>query len=327
MSMLQDTLARLSFLKKEDIYIATNTEYLPAVRKQIGKKIPIENVIVEPSLRDTTACIGLAAVYIAKKYPDEIMAIVYADHLIKNKKEFIQKLKVAEKLARSENTLNIIAVKAKYPNTKLGYIKIGRMLKHPGEAEIATFEKFIEKPNYKTAVRFLNSYKYLWNTGLYVWKVSTILQKLKKYTPNTWQNLMKIQKAIGTKNQQEAMQKYYPRCDKISIDYGIMEHLEPKEVRVIPAELGWSDVGTWESILEELVKGDKKNFVKGNHIGIDTRGSLIYGNNKKIIATIGIKDLIIVEANDALLICDKKHSHYVKKIVEKLQKTSFKNLL
>ncbi len=327
-TMLQDTIERLDFLKPQDIYIATNAEYETTVRKQTSNIIPPQNIIIEPALRDTAPCIGLAAAYIAKHHPHEVMSIIYADHLIQKKDEFIKKLKIAEKLAQSENTLNIIEVKAKYPNVTLGYVKIGKMLKETDGIEIFSFEKFTEKPDLQTAISFLQSYKYLWNTGLYVWKVDTILQKFKKHQPNTYQNLLKIQKAIGTKNEKKAIQELYPLCDKISIDYGIMEKIDPKEVRIIPSELGWSDVGTWESIFEELAKNEKSNVVKGKHLSIDTTGSLIYGDGKKLIATIGVKDLIIVETENALLICNKKRSHDVKKMVEKLHKSAaYKKLL
>ncbi|MFO0780591.1 MAG: sugar phosphate nucleotidyltransferase [Candidatus Gracilibacteria bacterium] len=326
-TMLQDTLARLDFLKPEDIYVSTNAEYESVVREQTAGKIPSSHIILEPALRDTAPSIGLAATYLAKKHPKEVMAIIYADHLIQKKEEFIKKIKVAEKLAREENSLNIIEVKAKFPNVNLGYVKIGKMLRELNGVEVFAFEKFTEKPDLKTAIAFLNSYKYLWNTGLYVWRIETILNKFKKHLPGTYANLQKIQKSIGTKNEKTVIQQLYPLCDKISIDYGIMEKIDPKEVRIIPAELGWSDVGTWDSIFSELVQGNDNNLIKAKHVGIDTQGSLIYGTKDKLIATIGVKDLVIVETNDAILICDKKRSHDVKKIVEKLQKAKLKKLL
>jgi mannose-1-phosphate guanylyltransferase len=317
-TMLQDTIARLDFLKPSDIYIATNAAYLATVQKQIKGKVPVENIIVEPDLRDTAPCIGLAATYLSKKSPKEVMAIIYADHLIQNKTEFVRKLKIAEKIAQKENTINIIEVKAKFPNVNLGYVKIGKMLKQVDGADVYAFERFTEKPDAATAKKFLQSYKYLWNTGLYVWKIDTILKHYKKNQPNTYAQLMKIKAQIGTKKEQEALKSFYPKCDKISIDYGIMEKVNPKEVRIIPAELGWSDVGTWESIFDETAAAPSANIIKGRHIGIDTKGSLVYGGGKKLIATIGIKDLVIVETDDAILVCKKDRSQDVKKIVEKL---------
>ena len=321
-TMLQETIDRLDFLKPEDIYISTNQKYVDIVKKQSFRQIPRENIIIEPALRDTAPCIGLAAIYLAQKNPDDVMSIIYADHLLQKKDEFKKKLQIAEKLAREENTLNVIEVKAKFPNVNLGYVKIGKMIKEVNGVEIFSFEKFIEKPVLETARTFLQSYKYLWNTGFYVWKISTILAKFQEHLPTTYLQLQKIKKHIGTAKEQDALTQYYPVCDKISIDYGIMEKVDPQEVRIIPAELGWSDVGTWESIFEELAMNEKSNLIKAKHIAIDTQGSVIYGNSKKLIATIGIRDLVIVETEDALLVCPKNRSQDVKKIVEKLKKRS-----
>ncbi len=326
-TMLQETIDRLNFLAPEDIYISTNEDYEDIVREQSHRKIPSGNIIIEPALRDTAPCIGLAALYLAQKNPDDIMSIIYADHLVQKKDEFKKKLKIAEKLAREENTLNVMEVKAKFPNVNLGYVKIGKMIKEINGVEIFSFERFIEKPDLETARTFLQSYKYLWNTGFYVWKISTILHKFKKHLPETWHQLQTIKKHLGTKNEKSALLQHYPLCDKISIDYGIMEKVDPKEVRIIPAELGWSDVGTWESIFDELALHEKSNLIKGKHLSIDTQGSVIYGNSNKLIATIGIKNLVIVETQDALLVCAKDRSQDVKKIVEKMKKTNLRKLL
>ncbi len=319
-TMLQETIERLKFLKPSDIYISTNKEYKHIVLEQSKPyKIPVDQIIVEPALRDTAPCIGLAAIYVAHKNPDEVMSIIYADHLIQNSDEFIEKLKIAEQLAKKENTLNIIEVKAKFPNVNLGYVKIGKPLKEINDTQIYSFEGFTEKPNYEKAKKFLQSYKYLWNTGYYVWKTKTILSYYKNHQPETYEHLMEIRKTLGSQKEDAALKKHYPLCEKISIDYGIMEKVDPKIVRIIPAELGWSDVGTWESIMEELPKNKKGNLVKAAHIGIDSSNTLIYGNPNKLIATIGIDNLVIVDTEDALLVCKKDRSQDVKKLIEKLK--------
>jgi mannose-1-phosphate guanylyltransferase len=323
-TMLQETIARLNFLDKKDIFISTNEEYLHTVKKQAKGLVPPQNIFVEPALRDTAPGIGLAAVYLAaasgKKKTDEVMAVIYADHLIRDKGEFRKKLKVAEKLAREEDTLNIIEVKAKYPNVNLGYVKIGRMLKEKDGCEIYEFERFTEKPDITRARKFLQSYKYLWNTGLYVWKIETILSEYRKFLPKTAKILDRIRHAIGTAQEKSTLRKLYPLCEKISVDYGIMEKTDPSKVRIVPAELEWSDVGTWESIYEELSANKGSNLVRGNHLGIDTEGCLIYGYGKKTIATIGLKDMVVVETADAILVCKKERSQDVKKLVEMIQK-------
>ncbi len=319
-TMLQDTFNRLDFLNNKDIYVSTNEEHVSLVKEQLKGKLIPSNLIIEPALRDTAPCIGLAATVIGKKYPHEVMAIIYADHLIQNKKEFVEKLKIAEKLAIEEKSLNIIEVKAKYANVNLGYVKIGKMLKTIGGSEIYAFEKFTEKPDLAKALKLLESYKYLWNTGLYVWRTDIILEKYKKHLPKTYDSLKKIGDALGTAKEKSTIQSLYPLCEKISIDYGIMEKVDTSEVRIIPAELEWSDVGTWESIFEEISKNPKNNVVKGEYINIDSEGCLIYGTPKKLIATIGIKDVVIVETDDSLLVCKKSKSQDVKKLVESIKK-------
>jgi mannose-1-phosphate guanylyltransferase len=319
-TMLQETIDRLDFLSPSDIFISTNEDYKKIVIEQSKqKKIPNSNIIIEPALRDTAPGIGLAAAYIASKHPKEVMAVIYADHLIQNKKEFKQKLKIAAKIAEEEKTLNIIEVKAKYPNVNLGYVKIDKPLGTIDGTQIYSFDGFREKPSHEEAKKFVESYKYLWNTGLYVWRVDVILNSYKKHLPNTYALLKKIQENIGSDKEQTTLKKLYPKCDKISIDYGIMEKVAKSSVRIIPAELGWSDVGTWQSIMEEVPHNRQDNIIKSNHIGIDTNQTLIYSAvNGKLIATIGVEDLIIVDTKDALLICKKNRSHDVKKIVENL---------
>lgn len=342
-TLFQDTLDRIKFIGPKNIFIATGKEYEKEVRTESRKyKIPKENFIIETARKDTAACIGLAAIVMSKKTsPKEVMAVIYADHLVRDVKEFRKLLKIAEKIAQEEDTLNIIEVKARFPNVHLGYVKIGKLLREINGAEIYSFEKFIEKPDLEKAKKFLTSYKYLWNTGFYVWKIAKILEKFQQHMPQTYRELEKISHAIRSKNEHSekpkglkranslkiAIEKHYKKCEKISIDYGIMEKVSKHEVRIIPAELGWSDIGTWESIYDELTEENEKNLVKANTIEIDTKGSIIYGHDSKLIATIGIEDLVIVDTKDTLLVCHKGRSQEVKKIVEQLQEKGLQRLL
>ncbi|MDP2625274.1 MAG: sugar phosphate nucleotidyltransferase [Candidatus Peregrinibacteria bacterium] len=326
-TLFQEAVSRLNFLKSEDIYIATNAEFVKEVKKQ-APMIPIKNIIVEPALRDTASCIGLAAAVIAKEHPNEVMAVIYADHLIKDQIKFKKKLRAAEKLAHEENTLNIIEVKAKFPNVNLGYVRIGKMLRMIDDQEVYSFEKFIEKPDLKTAKKFLQSYKYLWNTGIYVWKVETILNEYKKNLPDTYKKLMKMQNALGTPKEKAVIGKEYPTCEKISIDYAIMEKVDPTEVRIIPSNLGWSDIGTWQSLHDEVAKNPTANITKGNEMHFNTEGSIIYNSeDKKLVVAVGLKDMAIINTKDAILICDKHHSQDIKKVVEALKKKGRDDLL
>lgn len=270
-TLFQQTVSRLSFLeflKPEDIFVATNKDYVHFVREQ-APQIPEQNIFVEPAMRSTAACIGYAAMMLP---PEEVMAVVYADHLIRNTEEFAQKLSVAETLAREENTLNIIEVEATSPNTNFGYVKVGKVLaasagteahtpptttSQAAPTQIREFLEFKEKPDLETAKSYLSSGNYLWNTGIYVWRVSKILEALRAHLPDTYNKLEKI------KADPSLAETLYPLCANISIDYAVMEKIDPKEVRIIPSQLGWSDIGNFDTLFAELKKSGEHEKIKG----------------------------------------------------------------
>ncbi|OGJ41944.1 hypothetical protein A3I58_03995 [Candidatus Peregrinibacteria bacterium RIFCSPLOWO2_02_FULL_39_10] len=306
-TMLEETLSRVDFLRPKDIYLAINKNHLPIIKK-LHLGIPQKNIIIEPALRDTASCIGLAAAIIAKENPNEVMAVIYADHLIKNKKEFQKKLHIAEEIAKKENSLNIIEVTAKNPNTNYGYVKLGKLAKKIKDTEIYNLDSFTEKPDAKTAKTFVKSKKYLWNTGIYVWKTKTLLDEYKKLIPKTYEKLMEI--AAHPKK----TEILYPTLEKISIDYAIMEKVDPKKVRIIKADLGWSDIGNFEAIFNELSKSKKDNITRGETKILDCSGCLIYNHTPKPVIAIGLKDIVIIDTEDGLLISDKTASKRIKEI-------------
>lgn len=313
-TMLEDTIDRLDFLKKSDIFIAINKKHLELVKK-LCPKIPAKNIIIEPDLRDTASAIGFTAAIIEKRHPGEIMAVIYADHVIQNKKEFQKKLKIAEKIAKEENTLNIIEVVATEPNTNYGYVKLGRPHGKIAGTEIYELDRFIEKPDIETAKKFVKSGKYLWNTGIYVWKAKTLLNYYKKLLPDTYKKFTKMMLKYGTKWQNKVIENIYPSLKKISIDYAIMEKVDPKKVRIIKAKnLGLLDIGTWESVWKFLSKKSHKNTTLH-----DCKDCIIYSEdkNKKLIA-IGLKNMIVVDTKDGLLVCKKEDSKKIKELQSKL---------
>ncbi len=318
-TMFQETLERINFLDPSDIYIATNKKFVQEVEEQ-APNIPKENIIIEPALRDTASCIGLAAAVVAKHHPDEVMAVIYADHLIQNNDEFVQKLQIAAQVADQEKTLNIIEVNAKSPNVHLGYVQIGEKLTEVNGVAIHSFKQFTEKPDLETAKKFLESGDYLWNTGYYVWRVDTILDAYKQHLPNTYDRLMKIQESLDTPDETAVIETEYPECQKISIDYAIMEKVDPKQVRIIPADLGWSDIGTWESLHDELTENPEDNLVHGPGEAMDSTGTLIHNSEEKPVIALNLDNIAIINTKDALLVCDKSKSQDVKKVVEKLEK-------
>lgn len=312
-TMLEETLERLDFLSISDIYLAINEDHSQMV-KEILPSIPAENYIIEPALRDTASCIGLAAAIIEKKHPGEIMIVIYADHLIKNKTEFQTKVKLAAEIAEKEKTLNIVEVIATEPNTNYGYVKIHQPGMDYNGHQVHNLDSFIEKPDYQTACELVKSNEYLWNTGIYVWRTDVLLNYYKQLLPDTFQKLSEIQNSFGTLDYEQNLKNIYPTLEKISIDYAIMEKVEPTQVRIIPANLGWSDIGNWDAIWQELSRGEEENVTRGDVQTLDCEGSLIYSDNGKKIAAIGLKDLVIVDTKEGLLVSDKKQSKRIKEL-------------
>lgn len=305
-TLLQEAAERLEFLNSNSIYVATNEKYVPYIEEQLPQ-IPRENIIVEPALRDTATCIGYAAAVIGKNHPDEVMAVVYADHLVQDKAEFAAKLQAAEKLALRDNTLNIVEVEAREPNVNFGYVEVGEKLEEIDGNAVLAFKKFTEKPDLETAKQYVGSGNYLWNTGYYVWKVSDILERYQKHLPDTYDRLMRMQQ------DPESVEAEYPECEKISIDYAIMEKLQPEEVRILPAKLGWSDIGTWETLFKELSTGE--SVKKGPTQELDSEGNLIYNyEDGKKLSVLGMKNTVIVNTGSEILVCPLSESQNVKKL-------------
>lgn len=313
-TMLQQTFDRLSFLKPSDIFVATNAAYETLVKKQLPK-LAAENLIIEPAMRDTAPCICFAAHKLQRLgFGDEVMAIIYADHLIQNHAAFEKALKQTAKLVSADDRFGVVAVRAKYANPNLGYIKIGKLAETTDSGlEVYELDEFVEKPTEERAKKFLYSYKYLWNTGLYMWKVSTVLKQFQKLAPKIYRTT--------------ASEKTYERAPKISIDYALIEKMPPRMIRVVPAELEWNDIGNWAALHEELAAEEFENISSGEHIAIDTEGSVVLGNAGKPIVTYGVKNMVVIDTPEALLIMPKEKASEMKKVVEEIQRRKKENAL
>ena len=310
-TMLEETVERLDFLKPEDIYIAINEDHL-AFTQELCPQISRKNIIIEPALRDTASCIGFAAGIIEKRHPGEVMCVIYADHLIKNKKEFQEKLEEAAEIAKKEETLNIVEVTAKEPNTNYGYVKIKNELS-PNVFELDSFK---EKPDIETAEEFIKSGDYLWNTGMYVWKAKTLLSHYEKLQPEAHSKILMMMEAYDTEMEMDIIREIYPTLEKTSIDYAIMEKVDPKEVRIIKAnDLGWSDIGNWEAIWEELTTTPEETIKRGSVEMLDCKGCLIYGDTKTPVKAIGLEDVVIINTKDGLIVCKKDQSKRIKDLL------------
>jgi mannose-1-phosphate guanylyltransferase len=324
-SLFQMTIERLS--KKfsfDDFFIVTPLEYVDIIKAQVPY-IKDENILIETETRDTLACVGFAAFIINDKFPNEEIAILWSDHLVKCENIFIDAFVLASKYSKSNNKIVQIDVNPTGINVNLGYIKIGSQIENIDGFNIYKFEKQIEKPNYNTAKKFIESFDYLWHTGYTVYPPSKLVDLYKKYSPKNAELLDKI---VIKYNKGEDFSSLYSSIEKNSIDYEILEKVNSDEIVVIPADLGWSDVGTWESLKEVLEEGENDNVAKGDNLLIDTKNSLVFSNNtNKIIATVGVENLIIVDTEDALLICPISESYRIKELIAEIKNQNRDELL
>ena len=312
-TMIQLTVERIRpLVELEDIYIATNKDYKPLVLEQLPG-IPEENILCEPIGRNTAPCIGLGAIHIAKKYEDALMMVLPSDHLIKYNTMFVNTLSEGCAVAEKGANLVTIGITPDYPETGYGYIKFNSD-KTDGQAY--EVERFVEKPSLEVAKEYLATEEYLWNSGMFVWKISTILNNMKEFMPKTYEGLVKIQDAIGTEEQESVLEAEFEKMDSESIDYGIMEKAE--NIFVLPGTFGWDDVGSWLAVGRIRSTNEFGNAVQGNVITVETKNSIIEGSDK-LIAAVGLEDIIVVDTEDALLICDKGHAGDIKKVLENLR--------
>lgn len=320
-TMLQETVDRLqSDFSLKDVYVATNESYISEVKNELPK-LSADNIIGEPAFRERASCVALALAIFSKEKNDETMAVFPSDHYIKKEDKLLEVLKDAEEfLNNNQNYLIVVGVRPTGPETGYGYIKHQEKAivakKDKNNSKFYKVEKFIEKPDLKTAEKYCQKNNFLWNTSIYLWRTSAIIDRFKKFIPDSYERLRRIKEAVGTPEFKKVLDKEYPLMDMISVEYGILEN-DDKTV-VISADLGWSDVGSW-SALKDFLIGEDGHFVKGEHLDIGSKNLLVYGS-KKLITTIGLKDLIIVDTDDAILICDKNNSQLVKTVVEKLEK-------
>ncbi|UUC41478.1 sugar phosphate nucleotidyltransferase [Clostridioides difficile] len=314
-ALINETINRIdSLAKKDDLFIVTNEKQLEALKDIVKDKCLDRNILPEPCARNTAAAIGFAAFNIMKKYGDGVMCVYPADHYIKDEKEFKSILEKAIYIAENNDKLVTIGITPTFPSTGYGYINFNR----ENTIEDVAYEvvEFVEKPNYEIAKEYVNSKKYVWNSGMFVWKVSKILEDFKRYLPKVYEKLEEISKYLGTKEEVEKIKEIYPTIQSISIDYGIMER--SNDVIVVPGDFGWNDVGSWDSLGAIYPTDDEGNIKRGENITIDTKNSIIYSDDK-LISTIGISDLIVVSTNDAVMVCRKDKAQDVKKIVEQLK--------
>ena len=310
-TMIQKTVKRLRpLVDAEDIYIVTNAAYTDLVAEQLPD-VPKENILAEPCARNTAPCIAFAAAVIGKKCEDAVMLVLPSDHLIGYEDIYLRTLKKAVKVCEEGQNLVTIGITPTYAETGYGYINFG---KESGDAY--EVERFVEKPDLPTAKKYLASGKYLWNSGMFVWKVSSIMANLRKLMPDVYEGALRIADSYGTDKYTETLVKEYTAFTSESIDFGIME--KASDIYTIPGSFGWDDVGSWLAVERINETDDNKNYIDGDVISIDSERTTICGG-KRLIAAVGVEDLIIVDTDDAVLVCSKNNTQDVKKVIAQLK--------
>lgn len=295
----------------ENILVATGQDQFKALHQQVPN-IPEKNFIIEPLGKGTAPCIGLAAIHLMQRDPNAIMAVLTADHVIKNENKFRQALTISRILAKKGHLITL-GIKPTHPSTGYGYIKQGNLIDEIKDFQIFNVDRFTEKPDAETAQKMLETQAYSWNSGMFVWRVDTLMQEFRKQMPVLYTQLMDL---AQTSEYTKTLNKIWPKISKETIDYGIMENAE--NVVVIPVEIGWSDIGSWSTFAELLTIDENNNSFKGNILSIDTNNTLVL-SDKRLITIIGLKNMVIVDTDDALLICPKNRSQEVRDIVSKLE--------
>jgi mannose-1-phosphate guanylyltransferase len=322
-TLLERTVARLKgVVPPQNVVIITGEHLRGEVRRVLPRLRPGQ-ILAEPAARNTAPAIGLVAHELLRRDPEAVMAVLPSDHLIAKPEAFRKVLAAAFEWADTEGRSVTLGLKPTRPDTGFGYIRLGRLAGRATGRRVYRAERFTEKPPYPTARRYVASGKYLWNGGMFVWRASTFLCNLERFRPEMARGLEKIARAGGVRAR-KVLARVYPGLEKISVDYAVME--KARGVYVIPAEMGWSDVGSW-AVVHELSPQDRDgNARPARSLCFGARGNMIVSPRKFVMA-VGVEDLVIVETDDALLVCAREKSQDVGKAVEELGRRGLTELL
>lgn len=315
-SLIQATLKRIEdVISPKNTYIITNSIYLYELKKQIkGSRIPNNNIILEPEAKNTAPAIGLCARLISRHDKDAVLVVLPSDHYIKGLNKFKSSLHKAIACAQ-QGFLVTIGIKPKRPSTGYGYIKVAPAHAHESYYNV---DRFLEKPNLNKAKEYIKNKSFFWNSGIFVWKASVFLEELKTHLPGLYSLIASI------KNEDD-IKRLWPKVEPVSVDYGIMEY--SKNIALIPADFYWTDLGSWDSLHDILPKDIKGNIIQADSFDLKSSRICVFSRSNRLISTVGVKDLIIADTPDALLVCDRHKTQEVKKIVDYLKLSNRKEYL
>lgn len=325
-TLFQSTLDRLAgFIPTENTYVVTTAEQEAELAVQAAY-LPKPNFLIEPMPRGTAAAVGLAAAVLEKRDPGAVMLVLPADHYIRNSSEFQEVLRVAANVAR-DDFLVTLGISPTFPATGYGYIRQGESLPPKYDHPVFRAEQFVEKPDEEKATAMLATGGYSWNSGMFIWRAGLILKEISEQMPALSKSLVLIQNAMNSAGWEGVVARVWPKITPETIDYGIMENAA--NVAVIPASgLGWSDVGSWDSLFEVLPPDEHGNIsMNSERMLLETNRSLVFSTDKKMIVTIGVNDLIIIDTEDALLVCRKDQAQQVRQVISNLKTAKLEKYL
>ncbi len=319
-SMIQATVDRLvPDIPPERVIVVTGEITQEAVADALPA-LPRENILAEPTGRNTAPCIGWAAIHVRQRSQDGILAVMPSDHLVADRSGFLDAVKTAVSAAEN-GVLTTFGVVPDRPETGFGYIETGKEI----SSELFAVERFVEKPDLETAKKYVARGNFLWNSGMFFFSQKRILEEIARQMPDLMAGLEKIDQAITAGNEKEVVTEVYPTLPSESIDYGIMEGA--REITCVPVDFGWSDLGSWEAAYDLSTKDADSNALEAETISVDSAGCLVRAPKDKLIALVGVRDLVVVDAGDSLLVCKRDLAQDVKKVVTELKKQERKTLL
>lgn len=311
--MLNETIKRLdAVVDREHVYIVTNEDQEPLMKELIVGGIPFRNILVEPAARNTAPCVAYAACVLEKEYGDGVMCVLPSDSHIGQPEIYREVMEKAVQVAEESDCIVTIGIKPTFAATGYGYINRGKEV----ETGVWKVDRFVEKPDVDTARQYVESGMFLWNSGTFVFKISTIRKAFEEFLPDMAADVRRLVASRGTADEEKVLKEIYPTLQSISIDYGIMEKAE--NVLVMEGDYGWSDVGSFDALDAVHTPDENNNISIGDNLLIDSKGCVVHGQDK-LITLIGVEDLIVVEASDAVLICRKDAAQEAKKAVEALK--------
>lgn len=328
--MLRETADRLaSLFPPNRLWVVTNRDQAAGVRRELPR-VPPAQILVEPIGRNTAAAIGLAAIHLVKKHGDALMAVLPADHYVGDAARYRRIVRAAMTLADQPENLVVLGIPPTHPDTGFGYVERGDSAGRIAGVPAYAVRRFTEKPNPRDARKYVASRRYFWNAGMFFWRASTFLEGLGKFLPQTRIALAELEQSIGTSSYSRALARIYPHLENISVDYAVMEPATRRSagqrVFVLPADVGWSDIGSWEAVHEQLADKKDANVSEKDSFTLDATGNFLW-SQKKFVAAIGIHGLVVVETEDALLVCPRERAQDVGKVVKWLEQKRRDDLL